>query len=171
MPKQEIRERSVRRKLNAIKSEFKDKNVLLVEDSIVRGTTTREIVHQVRQAGAKKVTLLVASPPVRFPNVFGIDMPSREELIASSRTVEEIQEFIGADSLIYQTQGDLIDSAKSTSKGVQDFECSIFDGDYRSRDVDEDYLEQLSLNRSDENKRRKNQELAGLDNLVELRFN
>ena len=145
--------------------------MLLVEDSIVRGTTTREIVHQVRQAGAKKVTLLVASPPVRFPNVFGIDMPSREELIASSRTVEEIQEFIGADSLIYQTQEDLIDSAKSTSKGVQDFECSIFDGDYRSRDVDEDYLEQLSLNRSDENKRRKNQELAGLDNLVELRFN
>ena len=171
MPKQEIRQRSVRRKLNAIKSEFKDKKVLLVEDSIVRGTTTREIIHQVRQAGAKKVTLLVASPPVRYPNVFGIDMPSREELIANSRTVEEIQEFIGADSLIYQTQEDLVDSAKSVSTGVQNFECSIFNGDYRSGDVDEDYLEQLSLNRRDENKRLKNQELAGLDNLVELRFN
>ena len=171
MPKQEVRQRSVRRKLNAIKSEFKNKKVLLVEDSIVRGTTTREIVNQVRQAGAKKVTLLVASPPVRFPNVFGIDMPSREELIANSRTVEEIKDFIGADNLIYQTEEDLLDSAKSVSTKVQNFECSIFNGDYRSKDVDEEYLEQLSLSRSDENKRRKNQELAGLDNLVELRFN
>ena len=171
MPGQDIRRRSVRRKLNAIKSEFRGKNVLLVEDSIVRGTSTREIIQQVRAAGARRVTLLVASPPVRFPNVYGIDMPSRSELIASSRTVEEIREFINADQLFYQSFEDLVASAKSTKSTVNHFECSIFNGEYRSQDIDEDYLEQLSLNRSDANKRRRDSELEGLNNLVELQFN
>ena len=162
MPGQAVRQRSVRRKLNAIKSEFQDKNVILVEDSIVRGTTTREIIQQVRNAGARRVTLLVASPPVMYPNVFGIDMPNRSELIASNRTEEEVRKFIDADRVIYQNLEDLVDSAREENPKIQEFECSIFNGDYKSIDIDESYLQELASFRSDAKKSVRDAEIQGL---------
>jgi amidophosphoribosyltransferase len=130
MPSQNEREISVRRKLNPIAQEFKDKKVLLVDDSIVRGTTSRQIINLARAAGARQVYFASAAPPVRFPNVYGIDMPTAGELIAHGRGEEQVAGLIGADRLIYQELGDLIASVAEGNERLRDFECSIFDGDY-----------------------------------------
>tara|TARA_B100000029_G_scaffold486598_1_gene541128 strand:+ start:109 stop:807 length:699 start_codon:yes stop_codon:yes gene_type:complete len=149
MPGQSIRRKSVRQKLNAIGLEFKDKNVLLVEDSIVRGTTTQEIVQQARQAGAKKVYLAVAAPAVRYPNVYGIDMPAAQEFMAYHRTDKEVGDIIGADWLVYQHIEDLIDSAREGNPNITNFDCSVFDGHYVTGDIDGDYLGRLASDRND----------------------
>ncbi len=153
MPKQELRKKSVRRKLNPIPFEFKDKNVLLVDDSIVRGTTSREIVEMARSVGAKKVYFASAAPPVRFQNVYGIDMAATAELIAHQRSEEQIADFIGADWLIYQNLEDLIESAKEGNPKIDNFETSVFDGDYICGSVTKDYLTNLEIERKDTNKK------------------
>ncbi|MFA5632365.1 MAG: amidophosphoribosyltransferase [Porticoccaceae bacterium] len=149
MPGQKQRKKSVRQKLNPIRLEFQGKNVLLVDDSIVRGTTSREIIQMARDAGAKKVYIASAAPPVRYPNVYGIDMPSAEELVAHGHTVEEVAANIGADWLIYQELDDLIDSAREGNDSIEQFECSVFDGKYVTGDVDDNYLHQLAAARND----------------------
>ena len=153
MPKQELRKKSVRRKLNPIPFEFKDKNVLLVDDSIVRGTTSREIVEMARSVGAKKVYFASAAPPVRHQNVYGIDMAATAELIAHQRSEEQIADFIGADWLIYQNLEDLIESAKEGNPKIDNFETSVFDGDYICGSVTKDYLTNLEIERKDTNKK------------------
>ncbi|MCY4744749.1 amidophosphoribosyltransferase [Pelomonas sp. UHG3] len=135
MPGQGARKKSVRQKLNAIGVEFKGRNVLLVDDSIVRGTTSKEIVQMARDAGARKVYLASAAPPVRFPNVYGIDMPTQEELIAHGRSVEEIREYIGADALIYQDVDAMKRVVAALRPGLAGFEASCFDGRYVTGDV------------------------------------
>lgn len=130
MNNQELRKKSVKQKLNAIDIEFRGKNVLLLDDSIVRGTTSKEIVQMARDAGANKVYFASASPPVRFKNVYGIDMPTEEELIAHGRTIEEIAEYIGADKLIYQDYDDFEDAVLYTGSDVKEFEASCFTGRY-----------------------------------------
>ena len=152
MPRQEVRKKSVKRKLNPIPFEFKDKNILLIDDSIVRGTTSREIVEMARIAGAKKVFFASAAPPIRFQNVYGIDMAATEELIAHQREDQEIANFIGADWLVYQDLEDLIDCAKEGNKKIKNFETSIFDGDYVCGSVTREYLTSLELERKDSNK-------------------
>lgn len=156
MPGQQQRKKSVRQKLNPVELEFKGKNVLLVDDSIVRGTTCNEIIQMARDAGAKKVYFASAAPMVKYPNVYGIDMPVKSELIASNRSVEEIQEIIGADRLIFQDLGDLKTAVK-TSKvpEVQDFDCSVFDGIYVTGDIDTAYLDDLAMSRNDLAKKQK----------------
>ena len=149
MPGQSQRKKSVRQKLNPIELEFKDKNVMLVDDSIVRGTTCREIVQMARDAGAKNVYFASAAPEVRFPNVYGIDMPAAKELIAHDRTVEEIQELIGADWLVYQDLDDLVASASEGNPEITQFECSVFNGEYITGDVDDLYLKRLENLRND----------------------
>ncbi|WKE64156.1 amidophosphoribosyltransferase [Gallaecimonas kandeliae] len=149
MPGQTIRRKSVRRKLNAINAEFKGKNVLLVDDSIVRGTTSEQIIQMARDAGANKVYFASAAPEIRFPNVYGIDMPSANELIAHGREVDDICQQIGADGLIFQSLGDLIDAVREENPAVQRFETSVFDGDYITGDVDQAYLDALDQARSD----------------------
>ena len=155
MPFQEKREKSVRQKLNPINFEFKDKVVLLVDDSIVRGTTSRQIIEMARSAGAKKVYFASASPPIRYQNVYGIDMAATTELIAHNRSEDEISELIGADWLIYQDLEDLIESAKVGNPSIQQFECSVFDGNYITADIDSTYLQKLEETRGDEKKSRK----------------
>ena len=155
MPFQEKREKSVRQKLNPIEFEFKNKVVLLVDDSIVRGTTSRQIIEMARTAGAKKVYFASAAPPVRYQNVYGIDMAATTELIAHNRTEDEISELIGADWLIYQDLEDLIESAKYGNPSIQQFECSVFDGKYITADIDKSYLQKLEETRSDDKKSRK----------------
>jgi len=135
MPGQGVRKKSVRQKLNAIGLEFKNRNVLLVDDSIVRGTTSKEIVQMAREAGARKVYLASAAPPVRYPNVYGIDMPTREELVAHDRSIEEIRQFIGADALIYQDVEAMKRVVGALNPKVQSFEASCFDGRYVTGDV------------------------------------
>jgi amidophosphoribosyltransferase len=135
MPGQAVRKKSVRQKLNAIGVEFKGRNVLLVDDSIVRGTTSQEIVQMAREAGANKVYLASAAPPVRFPNVYGIDMPTKEELIAASRSIEEIRQFIGADALIYQDIDAMKRTVRALNPGLDGFEASCFDGHYITGDI------------------------------------
>jgi amidophosphoribosyltransferase len=130
MPGQGVRKKSVRQKLNAIASEFKGRNVLLVDDSIVRGTTSKEIVQMAREAGARKVYMASAAPPVRYPNVYGIDMPTKSELIAHDRSIEEIREFIGADALIYQDVDAMKRVVKALNPRLSGFEASCFDGVY-----------------------------------------
>jgi len=147
MPGQMQRRKSVRQKLNAINMEFKGKNVLLVDDSIVRGTTSREIVMMAREAGARHVYFASAAPPVRFPNVYGIDMPTRGELIASDRSDDEIRREIGADALIYQDLGDLKAALRAVNPGVSNFEASCFDGNYITGDVTVEYLSSVETNR------------------------
>ncbi|CAH1075348.1 amidophosphoribosyltransferase [Candidatus Nitrotoga sp. 1052] len=147
MPGQAMRKKSVRQKLNAISVEFKDKNVLLVDDSIVRGTTSREIVQMARDAGARKVYFASAAPPVRFPNVYGIDMPSRKELIATGRSDEEICREIGADRLVYQDLDDLKAAVRKTNPDIQYFDASCFDGDYITGDVTSEYLNEIEAAR------------------------
>lgn len=150
MPGQQARRQSVRRKLNANRAEFRDKCVLLVDDSIVRGTTSEQIVEMAREAGAKKVYLASAAPEVRFPNVYGIDMPSANELIAHGREVDEIAKIIGADALIFQDLGDLIDAVRDDNQEIQQFECSVFDGIYVTKDIDQNYLDYLDSLRNDD---------------------
>jgi len=147
MPGQAMRKKSVRQKLNAISVEFKDKNVLLVDDSIVRGTTSREIVQMARDAGARKVYFASAAPPVRFPNVYGIDMPSRKELIATDRSDEEICREIGADKLIYQDLDDLKAAVRKMNPDIQYFDASCFDGDYITGDITSEYLDEIEAAR------------------------
>jgi len=140
MPGQAVRKRSVRQKLNTIGMEFKGKNVLLVDDSVVRGTTSREIVQMARESGARKVFFASAAPPVRFPNVYGIDMPTRTELIAAHRSEEEVGREIGADALIYQELDALEDAVRRLNPRLATFETSCFDGRYVTGDVTSDYL-------------------------------
>jgi len=156
MPGQAERAKSVRRKLNAIDLEFRGKNVLLVDDSIVRGTTSRQIIRLAREAGARKVYFASAAPPVRYPNVYGIDMPAVSELIANGRTNEEIRKNIGADRLIYQDLNGLIRSVRHSDSEVREFDTSCFSGEYVTNDVTAEYLEQLEAQRSDAAKARRN---------------
>jgi amidophosphoribosyltransferase len=149
MPGQKERRKSVKQKLNAIDLEFKGKNVLLVDDSIVRGTTSKQIIQMARDAGAAKVYFASAAPAIRYPNVYGIDMPTAEELIASGKSEEEIEEAIGADWLIYQDLDDLISTASGGNSEISRFECSVFNGEYITGDVDEVYLKRLENLRSD----------------------
>ena len=149
MPGQNQRKKSVRQKLNPIELEFRGKNVMLVDDSIVRGTTCREIVQMARDAGARKVYFASAAPEVRYPNVYGIDMPAASELIATGRTVEEVQELIGADWLVYQDLEDLVACAREGNPGIDRFDCSVFDGHYVTGDIDQDYLERLERQRGE----------------------
>jgi amidophosphoribosyltransferase len=149
MPGQAERKKSVRRKLNAIDLEFRKKNVLLVDDSIVRGTTSRQIIKLAREAGARKVYFASAAPPVRYPNVYGIDMPAASELIANGRSVEEIQELIGADRLLYQDLDGLIRSVRHDNSSISEFDTSCFSGEYVTGDVTEAYLVEIEERRND----------------------
>ncbi|WP_420002444.1 amidophosphoribosyltransferase [Arenibacterium sp. LLYu02] len=143
MPGQQERQKSVRRKLNAIPLEMKDKNILLIDDSIVRGNTIKKIVQMCREAGAKKVYIASASPPVIYPNVYGIDMPTKHELVANGRTLEEIREELGADALFYQRLEDLVWAAKEGNPEIEQFDCSCFDGKYVTGSVSAEYLDSL----------------------------
>ncbi len=149
MPGQALRKKSVRQKLNAIDLEFRGRNVLLVDDSIVRGTTCKQIIQMAREAGAKKVYFASAAPPVRYANVYGIDMPSAEELIAHHRSEEEVGRMIGADRLIYQNIEDLIAAAQRGNPDITTFDASCFTGRYVTGDVSPDYLEHIAALRSD----------------------
>ncbi|MBI1733466.1 MAG: amidophosphoribosyltransferase [Gammaproteobacteria bacterium] len=149
MPGQNVRRKSVRQKLNAINLEFKNKVVLLVDDSIVRGTTSREIIQLAREAGARKVYFASAAPPVRFPNVYGIDIPTQEELIAWNRTEEEVAALIGADWLIYQDVADLVEAARAGNRKITRFDTSCFTGEYVTGDVSDGYLAHISGLRND----------------------
>ena len=154
MPGQAEREKSVKQKLNPIELEFQGKNVLLVDDSIVRGTTSKKIIDMARDAGAKNVYFASAAPPIRYPNVYGIDMAVKSELIAYERTEKEIEKEIGADKLIYQDLDDLIKAAipSDDSESKQAFDCSVFDGKYVTGDIDDLYFEKLKAARSDKSK-------------------
>ncbi|MGJ0580080.1 amidophosphoribosyltransferase [Xenorhabdus bovienii] len=164
MPGQQERRKSVRRKLNANRAEFRGKNVLLVDDSIVRGTTSEQIVELAREAGAKKVYFASAAPEVRFPNVYGIDMPNANELIAHGREVDEIRQLIGADALIYQDLSDLINAVREENPDIEKFECSVFDGIYVTKDIDQIYLDYLeNLRKDDAMKLRGQSEIEDLE--------
>ena len=165
MPGQQQRKKSVRQKLNPIELEFKGKNVMLVDDSIVRGTTCSEIVQMARDAGANKVYFASAAPEVRYPNVYGIDMPVAKELIAHNRTVEEIQELIGADWLVYQDLEDLVHCAQEGNSNIERFDCSVFDGEYLTGDIDQSYLDRLEQARNDASKRKQNRDLSSDANI------
>ena len=160
MPGQAERTESVRRKLNAINLEFRNKNVLLVDDSIVRGTTSRQIIKMAREAGARKVYFASAAPPVRHPNVYGIDMPAASELVANGRTDKQVEELIGADRLIYQDLHGLIRSVRHDNSEIKQFDTSCFSGEYITDDVTEDYLRELEEARSDAAKARKREAWA-----------
>ncbi|HHO59363.1 MAG TPA: amidophosphoribosyltransferase, partial [Thiotrichales bacterium] len=147
---------------NPIDLEFKGKNVLLVDDSIVRGTTSKQIVQMAREAGAKKVYMASAAPPVRYPNVYGIDMASHEEFIAHDRDLDEITEIIGADWLIYQDLDDLREAVRKGNKSLDHFDCSCFDGDYITRDVDAGYFKRLNALRNDAAKDQREQKLKAV---------
>jgi amidophosphoribosyltransferase len=147
MPGQSVRKKSVRQKLNVIASEFKGRNVLLVDDSIVRGTTSKEIVQMARDAGARKVYMASAAPPVRFPNVYGIDMPTSQELVAHNRSVEEIRQIIGCDALIYQEVEGMKKAIGSLNLAIKDFDASCFDGVYVTGDITQEDIARLNSNR------------------------
>jgi amidophosphoribosyltransferase len=147
MPGQSVRKKSVRQKLNAIASEFKGRNVLLVDDSIVRGTTSKEIVQMARDAGARKVYLASAAPPVRYPNVYGIDMPTSSELVAHNRSVEEIRQIIGCDALIYQDVDGMKKAIGSLNSKITGFDASCFDGVYVTGDITSDDINRLNQSR------------------------
>src|SRR5690554_3404874 len=149
MPEQSMRRASVRRKLNAIDLEFRGKNVLLVDDSIVRGTTSQQIIEMAREAGARKVYFASAAPPVCYPNVYGIDMPAAKELVAAGRTVEQVQKLIGADWLVYQDLEDLVRAVHHENADIESFDTSCFSGCYVTGDVSRAYLEELEAIRSD----------------------
>ena len=150
MPGQEVREKSVRQKLNAIGQEFEGKNVLLVDDSIVRGTTCQQIIEMARESGARKVYFCSAAPAIRFPNVYGIDMPTSEELIAHGRTEKEVEKAIGADRLIYQDLMDLKKTVSSLRPQIDDFDCSVFDGNYVAGGINKEYLSRLAASRNEQ---------------------
>jgi amidophosphoribosyltransferase len=163
MPGQNQRKKSVRQKLNAIELEFHGKNVLLVDDSIVRGTTCQQIIQMAREAGANNVYFASAAPPVRYPNVYGIDMPVANELIAhNNRTVDEICRLIGADGLVYQDLDDLIEACREGNPGIAEFECSVFSGQYITGDVNQDYLQGLERLRNDAVKAERERERTSL---------
>ena len=166
MSQQNERSKSVKRKLNAVKSEFLDKTVLLVDDSIVRGTTSRQIVDMAREAGAKKVYMASAAPPVKYPNVYGIDMPASKEFIADNRTVDDIARFIGCDKLFYQDLDDLIDSVKNENSTITGFDSSCFDGEYVTGDVNDEYLVALDELRNDAEKRKQTKTDDTFDEVV-----
>ncbi|WP_027156883.1 amidophosphoribosyltransferase [Methylobacter luteus] len=149
MPGQKMRQKSVRQKLNAIGLEFEGKNVLLVDDSVVRGTTSEQIIQMARDAGARKVYFASAAPPVRYPNVYGIDMPAAHELIAHNRSEEEVCAAIGADRMIYQDLGDLIDAVRKGNPNIKHFDTSCFSNEYITGDIDEAYLERIEAQRND----------------------
>jgi len=149
MPGQTQRKKSVRQKLNAIDLEFRGKNVLLVDDSIVRGTTSQQIIQMARDAGANKVYFASAAPPVRYPNVYGIDMPAANELIGHGRDEQQIAEAIGADRLFYQDLEDLVEAVKKKAKGIERFDTSVFNGEYVTGDVSQDYLQHIENLRKD----------------------
>jgi amidophosphoribosyltransferase len=155
MPGQKMREKSVRQKLNAISLEFRDKNVLLVDDSIVRGTTSAQIVQMARDAGARRVYFASAAPPVRYPNVYGIDMPTANELIAYGRTEDEVAEAIGVDRLIFQDIGDLEEAVRRGNPQLKRFDTSCFTGEYVTGDIDGAYLDCLEQQRNDSAKTRR----------------
>ncbi|MBU3070331.1 amidophosphoribosyltransferase [Aestuariicella sp. G3-2] len=156
MPGQKERRKSVRQKLNPIRLEFEGKNVMLVDDSIVRGTTCQQIIQMAREAGAAKVYFASAAPAVKYPNVYGIDMPSAKELIAHGRTDEEVCQEIGADWLIYQNLDDLIAASQEGNENISEFDCSVFTGKYVTGDVDQDYLDRLDAARNDKSKSKSN---------------
>lgn len=160
MPGQQERKKSVRRKLNAIGVEFKGKNVLLVDDSVVRGTTSEQIIQMAREAGANKVYFASAAPEIRFPNVYGIDMPTASELIAHGRDVDEISKMIGADGMIFQDLKDLIDAVRMENPEIKRFETSVFDGNYITNDVDQAYLDHITQLRNDDSKANRNQDIG-----------
>ncbi len=149
MPGQAQRQQSVRRKLNAIDLEFRGKNVLLVDDSVVRGTTSRQIIEMAREAGARRVYFASASPPVRYPNVYGIDMPAASELVASGRSEDEVRQIIGADWLIYQDIGDLVRAVRFDNGEISEFDTSCFSGHYVTGDVTPEYLLRIERERAD----------------------
>jgi amidophosphoribosyltransferase len=155
MPGQEMREKSVRGTLNAIDLEFRGRNVMLVDDSIVRGTTSAQIIEMAREAGAIKVYFASAAPPVRYPNVYGIDMPVASELVAAGRSEDEVARLIGADWLIYQDLGDLVSACRHDDARIQEFDTSCFSGQYTTGDVTADYLGRLVQERADDVKARR----------------
>jgi amidophosphoribosyltransferase len=167
MPGQAQRKRSVRQKLNAIDLEFRGKNVLLVDDSIVRGTTSEQIIQMAREAGATKVYFASAAPPVRYPNVYGIDMPSVSELVAAGRSEDEICAEIGADGLIYQDLQDLVEAAREGNPSIKEFDASCFDGAYITGDVGKEYLDTIERLRNDSAKNSRSQRDQDL-NIAEL---
>ena len=150
MPGQQMRKKSVKQKLNAIDLEFEGKNVLLVDDSVVRGTTSEQIIQMARDAGARRVYFASAAPPVRYPNVYGIDMPAVEELIAHNRTEEEVGIAIGADKMIYQDLQDLIDAVQKGNTKIKHFDTSCFNKEYVTNDIDDAYLERINQLRNDD---------------------
>ncbi len=167
MPGQQERKRSVKQKLNAMGLEFRRRNVLLVDDSIVRGTTSSQIIEMARDAGANKVYFASASPPVRYPNVYGIDMPSAKELIGHGRNEQEIAQVIGADWLVYQDLDDLIMASRKKNKSIKKFESSVFDGEYITGDINENYLRWVDSLRNEEGKQealQKDNEILGIHN-------
>jgi amidophosphoribosyltransferase len=167
MPGQKQRKKSVRQKLNPIGLEFKGKNVLLVDDSIVRGTTSKEIIQMARDSGASKVYFASAAPPVRHPNVYGIDMPAANELIGHNRDEEQIAQHIGADWLVYQDLEDLVEAVGKKAKcAIDRFDTSVFNGDYVTGDVTEEYLASLEQARNDQT--RSKQEQGSDAEVVEL---
>ncbi|GLB34681.1 putative amidophosphoribosyltransferase [Lyophyllum shimeji] len=149
MPGQQMRKKNVRRKLNAMALEFVDKVVLLVDDSIVRGTTSKEIIQMAKDVGAKKVIVASCAPPIRYPNVYGIDMPSRSELVAHGRDTQQIAEAIGADLVIFQDLSDLEESVRQFNPNITTFDCSVFTGEYVTGGVTEEYLQRLEGLRAD----------------------
>ena len=163
MPGQAQRISSVRRKLNTIKAEFKDKNVLLVDDSIVRGTTSEQIVEMARSAGAKKIYFASAAPEIRYPNVYGIDMPSRDELIAYGRNVDEIAHLIGVDKLIFQDLTALTESVQLENPAIRGFDCSVFTGEYITGDITPEYLEKIATQRNDSAKKKREKQASNLE--------
>jgi amidophosphoribosyltransferase len=160
MPGQSQRKKSVRQKLNPIELEFRDKNVLLVDDSVVRGTTSQQIIEMAREMGAKKVYFASAAPAVRYPNVYGIDMPSATELVAHGRTDDEVGAEIGADRMIYLTLDNLIKSTQGGDIKIDQFDCSVFDGKYITGDIDAAYLARLEQARNDDEMNKKNADLV-----------
>jgi amidophosphoribosyltransferase len=167
MPGQAVRKKSVRQKLNVIASEFKGRNVLLVDDSIVRGTTSKEIVQMARDAGAKKVYLASAAPPVRYPNVYGIDMPTSSELVAHNRTVDQIREIIGCDQLIYQDVDGMKKAIGSLNKRITDFDASCFDGVYVTGDITAEDILRINENRVGGDESQEDTSRLALPNLVD----
>jgi amidophosphoribosyltransferase len=168
MPGQTMREKSVRRKLNAIELEFRKKNVLIVDDSIVRGTTSKQIIDMAREAGARKVYFASAAPPVRYPNVYGIDMPAAAELIAHGRSEQQVQEYIGADWLIYQTLPDLLRAVQHDNADIHEFDASCFSGEYVTGDVTPEYLRKIEAARADKVKVVRDRRHAGSPFAVEV---
>ena len=168
MPDQRMRQKSVRQKFNTIELEFKGKNVLLVDDSIVRGTTTGQIIQMAREAGARKVFMASASPAIRYPNVYGIDMPAEEELVAFGRSEAQVGGIINADWLIYQRIEDLIESAREGNPAIEQFDCSVFDGRYVTGDIDRTYLDHLSAIRNDAMKQRREAAMESGQTAMEL---